>query len=161
MANLKLLIDDDDFEDIDCTAFAIHTNLEAFRLAYFLNKTVGINLKVNENAKVVVQKETKHLFSNYIFEDKKNDVFWNLIENENQIETQSQTTDLFATQETFITKIYFIPEHKKVNYFLKVEGINNVYDSEEILEKIKTINRISACYELDINNLKSKNNLIY
>jgi len=161
MATLKLLIDDDDFEAIDCTAFAIHTNLEAFRLAYFLNKALNINLKVNENTKVVEQKETKHFFFNYIFEDKKNDVFWNLIENENQIESQNQTTDLFATEKTFTTKIYFIPEHKKVNFILKIEGIDNVYDPEEILGKINTINRISACYELDLNNLKSKNNLIY
>ena len=46
MANLKLSIED--FEQEDFLVIAVHTSLEDYRLAYFLNLNLGIFLSKNK-----------------------------------------------------------------------------------------------------------------
>jgi hypothetical protein len=64
-----------------------------------------------------------------------------------------------ASEKTVIT--YLIPEYSKVDYFLK---IHSEYESILLLNIIKEINdikRIISAYEIGVDNLKSKNNLIF
>jgi hypothetical protein len=54
---------------------------------------------------------------------------------------------------------YLVPEKKEVDSFLKFTlGSISIENCLEILRKIP---QISACYELRLNHLKSKNNLIF
>ena len=46
MGTIKLHIDD--FEENDYLLIAIHTTLEDYRLAYFLNKYLGVQLQKQE-----------------------------------------------------------------------------------------------------------------
>ncbi len=163
MATLKLYIDE--FEELDFLLLAIHTSLEDYRLAYFLNQKLQLNLRKNNDEIKIKNKEENTFFSRFTFEDVKNDFFWNLIENENEIilkNNNNTNQGLFSQiKNSFTTKDYLLPEYKKVNYFLKIDAPKESIIPSEIATKIKSINKINTVYFIDLENIKSKNNLIF
>ena len=60
MATLKLYIDE--FEELDFHLLAIHTSLEDFRLAYFLNQKLHLNLSKNNDEIKIKNKEGNTFF---------------------------------------------------------------------------------------------------
>ncbi|RTY95779.1 IPExxxVDY family protein [Flavobacterium sp. GT3R68] len=160
MATHKLYIGE--FDDVDYELVAIHTSLEDYRLAYFLNQKLPILLSKSKNEIQITVKEGETHFSRYIFEEIEIDSYWNLIQNKNEVIVQKKDNqqNLFAdTSMEVSTKVYLLPELKKVDFFLKIE--NAEVDIEEITTKINTIDRISAVYKVDNDQIKSKNNLIF
>jgi hypothetical protein len=157
MAIHKIQIND--FVSDDYELIAVHSSLDDYKLAYTLNKVLGIQLSKNlANIEVAIP-EGKSAFSNYIFDDEKNDVIWTLIENKTTIiNSNKQTTSLFEQDD--IT-VFLLPEFKKADYLIKIENIDYGFDSEAILEKIQEIKNVTMAYTIDITNLKSKNNLIF
>lgn len=162
MAVHKLHIDE--FDEIDYQLIAIHTSLEDYRLAYYINQNLPITLKKSNCNIQISNKDGESQFSRFIFEDEKASIYWNLIQNQNDILISSQAVNqgLFAESSSkFSTKIYFIPEFKKVDYFLKIENAEAMIDVSEITNQIKKIERVSTVYTVDVENVKSKNNLIF
>lgn len=157
MAIHKIQIND--FISDDYELIAIHSSLEDYKLAYMLNKALGIQLSKNLTYVEIAIAEGKSAFSNYTFDDEKNDVIWTLIENKTTIiNSNAQTTSLF--EQVDIT-VFLLPEFKKADYLLKIENIDYGFDSESIIDKIQEIKNITTAYTIDITNLKSKNNLIF
>ena len=148
-----------DFVSDDYELIAVHSSLDDYKLAYTLNKVLGIQLSKNlANIEVAIP-EGKSAFSNYIFDDEKNDVIWTLIENKTTIiNSNKQTTSLF---EQIDITVFLLPEFKKADYLIKIENIDYGFDSEATLEKIQEIKNVTMAYTIDITNLKSKNNLIF
>ncbi|WNM19531.1 IPExxxVDY family protein [Flavobacterium capsici] len=162
MAKLKLL--SEEYEEIDYQLIAIHTSIEDYRLAFLINKNLPINLsKCNQD--IEIQENNVELqFSRFSYDDEKNNISWNLIQNKNQ-EYQSSTTldtGLFAnTIAQVSTNSYILPEFKKVDYFLKVDNCFSEDEIQETLLSLKNIQKISTVYTVAIENIKSKNNLIF
>ena len=52
-----------------------------------------------------------------------------------------------------------VPEYKEVDYFLKIED-DTEGEEQSIINKIAFIPQVITTYMVDINQLKSKNNLI-
>ena len=105
----------------------------------------------------------KKQFTRFVFEDSK-DIVWNLVQNKNDVFVPSQNSNqgLFAeTNNKFSTKIYLIPEFKKVDYFLKIENGEVNIDVSKITNCIKKIERVSTVYAVEVEKIKSKNNLIF
>ncbi len=162
MAIHKLQIDD--FDEIDYNLIAIHTSLEDFRLAYFINKMLPINLSKSKNEVQINIKEGETHFSKFNFDDQENDIYWSLIQNKNEVtrEKKDNNLNLFAnTTLNIATKVYLLPEFKKVDYFLKIDNAEENIDLEKITSLLNTIERISTVYLIDINIIKNKNNLIF
>ena len=157
MAIHKIQIND--FVSDDYELIAVHSSLDDYKLAYMLNKELGIQLSKNLAYVEIAIPEGKSAFSNYIFDDEKNDVVWTLIENKTTIiNSNKQTTSLF--EQVDIT-VFLLPEFKKADYLIKIENIDYGFDSESIIEKIQGIKNVTTAYTIDITNLKSKNNLIF
>ena len=157
MAIHKIQIND--FVSDDYELIAVHSSLDDYKLAYMLNKELGVQLSKNNAYVEIAIPEGKSAFSNYIFDDEKNDVVWTLIENKTTIiNSNKQTTSLF--EQVDIT-VFLLPEFKKADYLIKIENIDYGFDSESIIEKIQEIKNITTAYAIDITNLKSKNNLIF
>ena len=162
MAIHKLMIDD--FVTVDYTLIAIHTSLEDYRLAYFLNRELEIRLQKCPKGISFKQKEHESTayFSRYIFEDDDNDAAWNLIQNKNSIVSTQTTTisSLFSGEEhAGFTSVYFLPELKTVDYILKVE--NTETEDDDVINGLLAIKNIAIAYKIDHYKLKSKNNLIF
>jgi hypothetical protein len=132
-------------------------------LAYYINQNLPINLK-KENCNIQISnKEGETQFTRFVFEDSK-DIVWNLVQNKNDVFVPSQNSNqgLFAeTNNKFSTKIYLIPEFKKVDYFLKIENGEVNIDVSKITNCIKKIDRVSTVYAVEVEKIKSKNNLIF
>lgn len=157
MAIHKIQIND--FVSDDYELIAVHSSLDDYKLAYMLNKELGVQLSKNLAYVEIAIPEGKSAFSNYIFDDEKNDVIWTLIENKTTIiNSNKQTTSLF--EQVDIT-VFLLPEFKKADYLIKIENIDYGFDSESIIEKIQEIKNVTTAYAIDITNLKSKNNLIF
>lgn len=162
MAVYKLHVDE--FDDLDYKLIAIHSPLEDYRLAYFINQNLPITLKKNNCNIIVRDKNGETQFTRFIFEDEKRDIFWNLVQNQNEIAVSSPNNpqDLFAgSNSNFSTKTYLIPEYKNVDYFLKIENPDDIADVPTLVNLIKKINKVTAVYPVEAEKIKSKTNLIF
>jgi hypothetical protein len=153
-----------EFDEIDYHLIAIHTSLEDYRLAYFINQKMGLNLSKNKNEIQITIKEGETKFSRFFYDEKKRGVFWNLIQNKNEVIQQKNESsqNLFSNIKMEVsTKVHLLPEFKKVDYFLKIENLEETMDLTKIQILLNTIENISTVYTVETNKIKSKNNLIF
>jgi hypothetical protein len=154
----------DEIENAIFQVLAIHTSLEDYRLVYFINQNLPINLKKCKADIHVRSKEGETQLSRFFYEDEKKNISWNIIQNKSNVTNTSSTNnqDLFSNSSSkFSSKIYLLPEYKKVDYFLKIENDTDDMDISKITNIIKKIDRVSMVYTIEIENIKSKNNLIF
>ena len=144
-------LDFDDFLDDDFELLAIHTTLESYHLAYFMNLAFDILLKKTDGIPD---------FDFYEFNDIKNQSLWNLVANkgaqEKTADTEEQSTLFFEEKSN---RIYLLPEYKKVDYLVKIE--HNTHNTQNLISKMNAIPQIITTFAIDIPSLKSKNNLIF
>jgi hypothetical protein len=154
----------EDFEEDDYYLIALHTSLEDYRLAYLLNRELGIGLskcKLDIPSQV---KKVKSSFTRFTFDDEQKLVLWDLVQNKNVVETKQIETniDLFSsTKSAFSAATYLLPEYKKVDYFIKIENAENEIDLDNVISQIIKIEAIELVYSVAKENIKSKNNLIF
>lgn len=159
MAIHKLLVDD--FQDESFILLGIHCSLHDFRVAYLLNTALNINLKRNPND--LDYKYTSASFAIYEWQDKGRQVTWNLVANICKKEEEALTSSglLFKNNQRIIKHYNLLPEHKTVNYLLKIENDFNTVNEKLIINKILAIPQIVTVYEIATDNLKSSSNLIF
>ena len=147
-----------DFYEDDFSLIGIHTTLEDYKLAYLLNKNLKINfIKSKENLNFE-KTEKPSSFSIFNYYNKEYDSDWVLIANSSKRENQTESNELLLTTET---KIYLIPEKKKVDFFIKVAGELGFDFVKKIIDKVKNIEQVITSYPIDKNTLKSKDFLIF
>ena len=162
MALLKLHLDE--FDEVDYELIAIHSTLEDYRMAFFINQHLSIKLCKSKEEIIVKSKNEEVLFSKFVFEDYSADLTWILIQNKNELITQekNQNQTLFSDNEIEVeTKVYLLAELKRVDYFLKIENNQSDTDINKTIGKLLNIDQILTAYKVDINKIKSKNNLIF
>lgn len=162
MASYKLLIDDDGNETF--SLLAIHSSEEAFMIAYLLNKYLGFQLKRERLDLNYVNNGLEASFPLFQYENSLQYTTYNLVANKCKSFTANTYSSggLFygdASEKTVIT--YLIPEYSKVDYFLKINSEYEVVLPRNIIKEINNIKQIITSYEVGVNNLKSKNNLIF
>jgi hypothetical protein len=160
MAIHKLHIDE--FDEVDYELIAIHTSLEDYRLAYFLNQKLPILLSKSKNEIQINIKEGVTFFSRFIYENSDTDSCWSLVQNKNEVTAliSNNNQNLFGeTSFEVATKAFLLPELKKVDYFLKIE--NSTCEIDTVIAMTNTIPQIATVYSVDSNSIKSKNNLIF
>ncbi|WP_366185430.1 IPExxxVDY family protein [Flavobacterium ovatum] len=157
-------LDIGEFDEIDYYLIAIHTSLEDYRLAYFINQKLPINLGKSKDEVHIKIKGGETQFSRFYYDDTENSVAWDLIQNTNEVFQQNRetTNNLFSDSTIeMATKVYLLPELKKVDYFLKIENSNDTIDVSKIKQILNTIDEISTAYAVETDQIKSKNNLIF
>ncbi|NUY81318.1 IPExxxVDY family protein [Flavobacterium sp. MAH-1] len=160
MAVYKLNIDE--FDEIDYQLIAIHTSLEDYRLAFFINQHFPVLLAKNEKDIPITAKSGSTTLSRFSFEDEYTCSTWDLIQNQSEIVSQTSTndSDLFGRANVKVaSKAFLLPEFKKVDYLLKLQNMDD--SAEDICDKLQQIDQITMSYTLDTNRIKSINNLIF
>lgn len=160
MAVHKLILDDV-FDEVSYTLIALHCSVEDYRLAYLLNKYLGITL--NRKPSDLDYNNGKSTYSIFEWKDDKQLTTWSLVSNVCKTESYQQTNyeSLFNNQEKIIKIINLIPEYKRVNFFLKIDNQFNFSKEKYILNSILKIPQIATAYNIDPDQLKSKDNLIF
>jgi hypothetical protein len=152
----------EEFDEIDYELIAIHTSLEDYRLAYFLNQKLPILLSKNKNEIQLNIKEGSAYFSRFCYDNFEKDSAWNLIQNKHEVAMNNNETKQNLFENTMMNvgaKVFLLPEMKKVDFFLKIE--NSEIPTDEIIKKINSIKSLSTAYSVETNQIKSKNNLIF
>ena len=148
-----------DFEyDHDYILIGIHTVLEDYRLAYFLNQTLRLSLKrYKEDLDFPINKCS---FPFYIFEDEASFISWSLISNK-YFSNEKSNTDFDSLFEDKLETRYLIPEKNQVDFFLKING--NILEKkiQKVLTVIKNTNKVITSYTINPNSLKTRDNLIF
>ncbi|KJD33961.1 hypothetical protein PK35_04285 [Tamlana nanhaiensis] len=160
MAVHKLILDDD-FAEAEYTLIAIHCNLEDYRLAYLLNKNLGISLTRKKsdlkfNKGVIT-------YPIYHWDDEKQQVSWHLVSNICKTEAVQEVdvNSLFSNNQKVIKTSFLLPEHKSVNYFLKIDFEFSNNKQKLLLNNILNIAQIATAYSLSANQVKTKEHLIF
>lgn len=148
----------DNFYDDSFLLVALHSTLEDYAVAYGLNRVLKAKFKRNQTDFDLSENRS---FPYYSWEDNLNYRYWVLVANHSTKKEQiANNNDLFQNESTYSTP-KLIPELKEVDYFLKIEDDDETMDGEEIVRKLTGMPKIMASYEVDINKLKSRNNLIF
>ncbi len=141
----------------DYSLIGIHSTEEDYRLAYLLNKYLKTKLTRFEHC--LDFKDSTAEFPLFEYKDEKNFINYYLINNKHlQFVNNHNDEVLFGGS---YTVSYLIPEKKKVDFFLKIEGCSRDIFIEELVENLKKINQIITSYSLDPNTLKSSDHLIF
>lgn len=148
----------EDFYEDEYSLIGIHSALEDYRLAYLLNKNLDTRFAKSNKDLEFENNKNKLSFSIFNFLHKKYDFEWFLIANSFKKENKTTANELLLTTET---KLYLIPEKKKVDYFIKISGEIAPHYVLNIVQKIKNIEQVITSYTIDKNTLKSKDFLIF
>ena len=143
--------------DHDYKLIGLHTSLEDYRLAFFLNSSLNIQLKRHLDD---LDFDGGHAhFPLYTYDCNKDFISWSLIANKyNYVSQDLSSSNLFSEQ--YQTSV-FIPEKKQVDYFLKIEADINMPRLETILSDINKIKNIVTSYSINPKTLKSRDFLIF
>ncbi len=142
----------------DYTLIGIHSSLEDYRMAFFLNRS--LNLKLERCKEDLDFDKNNCSFSLFDFEDINSMLYWSLITNKNikTEEVENNYSNLFKDE----SKIsYLIPEKKQVDFFIKISGQINKSELHDILLKINNTKKIITSYTIEPYDLKSKDYLIF
>jgi len=145
-----------DLED-DYNLIGIHSTEEDYRLAFLLNK--NLNTKFIRFKQPLDFKDSNAEFPVFEYKDEHYFINYYLINNKHiQYEINDKSDGLFGGN--YSTTSYLIPDKKKIDYFLKIEGSNPLF-MNDLVEKLNRIKQIITSFSIDTNTLKSKNNLIF
>ena len=135
---------------------ALHSSLEDHVLVYTLNKFLKLKLKrTGEDLEV----KGNYAFPLFEWRDEVNDRYWTLVINNRFEEKKLERHDLFDN-ELSLTVQHLIPEHKEVDFFLKIDQ-GDEHLEDEVVKEIQNIPNIITAYLIDAERLKSKHNLIF
>lgn len=146
-----------DSED-DYSLIGIHSTEEDYRLAYLLNYYLKFKLtRFKHN--LDFQNSTAE-FPMFEYKDESNFMNYYLINNKYvELVDKQYKKGLFGGN--YSTTSYLIPEKKKVDFFLKIEGCNKEGFIQNLVNELNQINQIITSYSIETLNLKSKENIIF
>jgi len=148
----------DEFSDNDYTLIGIHTVLSEYKLAYLLNQHLQVKFRRATYDLDFTKKKNQSSYAVYEYINKELDYDWYLISNVYKSTKTSISTGLFSESDTVMN---LVPEKKKVDFFLKIEGDFDYEYIVKTIEKINQITQIITSYEIEVESLKSKEFLIF
>jgi hypothetical protein len=146
-------------ESVQYYLFAIHSVLIDYRLAFFLNK--HLNLELKRTSKDLDISGQDGLYSVFEYEDQDNLLNWNLISNCSNtiIKNKIKESLLFKNTEIEQKKYKLMNELSQVDFFLKIEYHTSTINIKKIIKSINEIPNIMSVYNLNLKNIKNKETL--
>jgi hypothetical protein len=146
-------------ESLHYHLLAIHTVLIDYRLAFFLNKHLNIELKRAFNDLDISGQNGFYSF--FHFEDEDNLLNWNLISNSSHTNVKNKIKEslLFKNTDVELKKYKLMNELSQVDFFLKIEYHTDYINTNQIIKSIKEIPNIISVHKLNLKNIKNKENL--
>lgn len=142
---------------------AIHSSVEEYKLAFLLNKHLGLKL-ARERKDIDFQRQRlRVLFAHFTFADESKFYRYHLVGNISKGAQPSteKVHSLFGEEQIGHKRTYLLPEFKQVDFFLKIEDEQDTVPEKIVLEKIKGIPQVSTAYFIDFHQIKEKENLIF
>lgn len=132
--------------DFDFLLLALNASVKPYKLAWSLNKDLGLNLVKSENIEIGFNEQKSLSIHNFIDSDEFQTV--RLLRN--------RAEDLNGAFNAFL-----LPELKNFDYFLLLENETNTFNENAFISEIKQIPFVQFITRIDTQSLKSKDNLIF
>lgn len=127
--------------DFSFTLIAVISPLRGYRISYEVEQKLKIPLYRDEDLGLFSTKKIQSWFQVFAFRDEENYRDYFLLANKN-------------------SGTFLIPEQKSVDYYLKIEGDMTEKEIKEWLQQLKEIKNVQHCFEVNANELRSKQNLL-
>jgi hypothetical protein len=146
-------------ESLHYHLLAIHSVLNDYRLAFFLNKHLNIELKRAFDDLDISREDGFYSFFQY--EDEDNLLNWNLISNSSYTNVKNEIKESLLFKSTLVEqkKYKLMNELSQVDFFLKIEYHTDHININQIIKSINEIPNIISAYPLNLKNIKNKENL--
>ena len=153
---------DDEFKEA-FSLVAIHCSEEPYKMAYVLNKSVGLRLHRRNVDLEYSNKGLEVTFPLFEYEDAIQYTTYNLVANKCKSEVANihSSNGLFASDAPETVMTFLLPEQKKVDFFLKIHSDLEIIPLRKLVFEINEIKQVISAYTIDPEELKSKNNLIF
>ena len=128
-------------EDYDFVLIGISCHTKDYRLCWELNKILAVDLTRAENLEIS-KKNIVSSFSFYEFIDDANYIEYYLISNRGN-------------------SGYLVPEQKTMDFFLMIKGNISNNHTKDCIAKINSLSLVLTSFNVNPNQLKSKQNLLF
>lgn len=152
-----LKLDLNDYIEDTYSIIAIHTVMEDFKLAYYINNLCNTEFKRSHN---LYNAQLKTTIRGLIWENDLEEEVWYLLTNKlsPKKETNLQLVMDSLSDKNKNIKQFLLPEFKLVDYFIKVPKSSI---ADKFIKKIKTLSGIEMIYIIPDTIIKSNQNLIF
>lgn len=128
--------------DYDFTLIGVIAGVKDYRLCWFLNKEIHLNLEKTDDIILGNSENNEIYFSCYRYYVDEGEIEYFLLANKG-------------------SEGYLIPERKEIDFFLLINNLNHKADIDQLLSSIIKINIVQTALVLDVTKLKSKENLLF
>ncbi|MDR6299877.1 IPExxxVDY family protein [Mesonia maritima] len=159
MAVNKLMLDG--FAEDDYKLIAIHSSIEAYKLAFFLNKTLSIKLEREVYDVDFSHKEGIAYYQLFSYLNENLCCNYYLVSNKYKLNPEEVivSNGLFPEEGKVNTNLIY--EYKSVDFFLKIEDDTDSVSLKKLLININKIQQVVTAYSIEVSTLKSNKNLIF
>src|SRR5690606_17853194 len=139
----------------------VQCRVEDYRFAYLLNKYLKLYLRP-----IPLYLDYKYFAATYsIYEwfDEEFFTTWHMVPNVCKREEDSlqSSGSLFSTNEKVLKTYHLLPELKNVDFLIKITNDDRCLDEKMMLDKIQAIPQVITTYTIDVDQLRSRDNLIF
>src|SRR5690554_6473063 len=124
----------------------ITTTVKEYKLAWSINNLLNIRLVKDKDLEIAFKNDTFVVISNFIYETE-NSVL-RLLKNK----SFGQGAGSHG---------YLVPELKDFDYIVLISGFEDTFSTEELIQKFRTLSEIDFLQKINVDQLKSRENLIF
>tara|TARA_B100000768_G_scaffold132458_1_gene123130 strand:- start:482 stop:958 length:477 start_codon:yes stop_codon:yes gene_type:complete len=136
---------------------ALHSSMECYQLAFYLNNTINSNFKRSKNDLSI--KDAKNNFIHFEWEDEMYDFQCSLFSNKCHDELKpKKLIPNYLFNLPVRNEVYLSPELKQVDFFIKSSDQKTI---ETVLLNLKKWSKISLLYQVDSEVIKKQLNVIF
>jgi hypothetical protein len=129
--------------DYEFMVYAIVSSVKEYTFAWHLNTSLEIDLHKEDDLELPHTKESNKYVSNYVYH------------------SEYSTLRILRNKLVGETLGYLLPELNKFDFLLKIEGESVEEMFEDLPQKLKSLPCVQYFEKLKIENLKSKDNLLF
>lgn len=127
----------------DFALIGIASHEKDYRICWAINNKLGFDLKKTDDLEIKDKKQTDAtFFSLYLYENEEQYSEYYIISNRS-------------------SNGMLIPEQKQVDYFLMIRGSVTEEQVSKIVKLLRELSMVLTAYEIDPNQLRSKQNLLF
>lgn len=130
----------------DFLLYGLISSHREYKVAWMLNQLLSLDLELNAELEINYKNNKQLQICNYVYTT--DYVTFRLLKNK-------------ASESEKIVKPYLIPELKQYDYFLMVEGDEDILDRQDFKKPLKESDFFIYTDQIKAENLKSKENLIF
>ena len=142
MSRNKLIVN----YDFDFNLYGLISSMKEYRLAWLLNKQLGIHLIKKKDIVQEYLNQDRFLVSNFVHKTENSEI--RLLKNRSENKNSESL-------------VYLLPELHKFDFFIMKFGALDGKEDSEFLTRTKEIDGIQYITSFDITKIKSRENLIF